>query len=151
MVMLHELHPAPGARKRNKRVGRGIGSGHGVRATRGQKGQKSRSGGPKGAGFEGGQMPLYRRLPKLKGFKPPVQKEYAIVNLSQLNKFKQDTEVTPELLLKKGVIKDILSGVKILGDGDITVKLKVSAHQFSASAREKLTKAGCEVIQIQNS
>lgn len=150
MVMLHELRPAPGAKKRNKRIGRGIGSGHGVRATRGQKGQQSRSGGTKGAGFEGGQMPLYRRLPKMNGFHPPVQIEYAVVNLSQLNRFKSGADVTPEVLLKERVIKDVLDGVKILGGGDVNVKLKISAHQFSASAREKLTKAGCELVQIKS-
>lgn len=148
MTMLHELHPAPGSRKSRKRVGRGIGSGRGVRATRGQKGQKSRSGGTKGAGFEGGQMPLYRRLPKMAGFTPPVQKEYAVVNVSQLNQFKSGTEITPDVLLGEKIIKNLKDGVKILGGGELNVKLKISAHQFSASAREKLTKAGCEVTQI---
>lgn len=149
MVMMHELSPAPGSKKRRTRVGRGIGSGKGIRATRGQKGQKSRTGGTKGAGFEGGQMPLYRRLPKMKGFKPPVQIKYAIVNLSQLNAFAPGADVTPDVLLKEKVIKDINSGVKILGGGDIKVKLKISAHQFSASALEKLKSAGCDAVQLE--
>lgn len=147
-MQIHEFRPAPGSKSERRRVGRGIGSGMGIRATRGQKGQKSRTGGTKGAGFEGGQMPLYRRLPKMKGFTPPVQVRYAAVNLSQLNAFSEGADVTPELLLKKKVIKDLRSGVKILGGGDIKVKLKVSAHQFSASALEKLKNSGCEAIQI---
>jgi large subunit ribosomal protein L15 len=147
-MKIHELQPAPGARqKARKRVGRGVGSGMGKTSTRGHKGQNARSGGGVRPGFEGGQNPLYRRLPK-RGFNNPFRKEYAIVNLEQLNNFADGAEVTPEILLNSGIVKNPLAGIKILGDGELTVKLSVKASKFSKSAVEKITAAGgnAEVI-----
>ncbi|EKP94866.1 50S ribosomal protein L15 [Thermaerobacter subterraneus] len=148
MAGLHELRPAPGARRRPKRVGRGIGSGHGKTAGRGTKGQKARSGGAKGPGFEGGQMPLQRRIPKRGFTNAPFKKEYAVVNVETLNRFEPGTEVTPELLQERGIVKDARDGIKILGDGELKVALTVRAHKFSASARAKIEQAGgrAEVI-----
>jgi large subunit ribosomal protein L15 len=146
-MKIHELQPAPGSRQTRKRVGRGVGSGMGKTATRGHKGQNARSGGGVRPGFEGGQNPLYRRLPK-RGFNNPFRKEYAIVNLEQLNAFAEGTEVTPELLIESGIIKNPLAGIKVLGDGELTVKLTVKANKFSKSAAEKINTAGgtAEVI-----
>jgi large subunit ribosomal protein L15 len=146
-MKIHELQPAPGSRHTRKRVGRGVGSGMGKTSTRGHKGQNARSGGGVRPGFEGGQNPLYRRLPK-RGFNNPFRKEYAIVNLNQLNAFADGTDVTPELLLESGIIKNPLAGIKILGDGELTVKLTVKANKFSKSAAEKISAAGgsAEVI-----
>ncbi|RKY04952.1 50S ribosomal protein L15 [Candidatus Poribacteria bacterium] len=146
-MYLHELKPAPGARKRRKRVGRGPGSGHGKTCGRGQKGQKARSGAPP-PWFEGGQTPLHRRLPK-KGFFHPKKVEYEIVNVKDLNRFEDDTVVTPELLESEGLVKDIDKKlVKILGDGELTKRLIVRAHKFSKSALQKIEAAGgkAEVI-----
>jgi large subunit ribosomal protein L15 len=140
-MKLHELQPAPGSRKERNRVGRGIGSGKGKTSGRGQKGQNARSGGGVRLGFEGGQTPLFRRLPK-RGFTNINRKEYAIVNLDKLNRFEDGTEVTPELLLETGVISKLKSGVKILGKGQIEKKLTVKAHKFSASAKEAIEAAG---------
>ncbi|BDG34219.1 50S ribosomal protein L15 [Parageobacillus sp. VR-IP] len=140
-MKLHELQPAPGSRKERNRVGRGIGSGNGKTSGRGQKGQNARSGGGVRLGFEGGQTPLFRRLPK-RGFTNINRKEYAIVNLDKLNRFEDGTEVTPELLLETGVISKLKSGVKILGKGQIEKKLTVKAHKFSASAKEAIEAAG---------
>ncbi|MBP1907420.1 50S ribosomal protein L15 [Paenibacillus turicensis] len=140
-MKLHELSPAPGSRKERKRVGRGTGSGTGKTSGRGHKGQNARSGGGVRPGFEGGQNPLYRRLPK-RGFTNPTRKEYAIVNIEELNSFAADTEVTPELLSAQGIIKNAKSGIKILGNGDVTVKLTVKANKFSQSAVEKIEAAG---------
>ncbi|WP_223068758.1 50S ribosomal protein L15 [Paenibacillus caui] len=140
-MKLHELSPAPGSRKERKRVGRGTSSGMGKTSSRGHKGQNARSGGGVRPGFEGGQNPLYRRLPK-RGFVNPTRKEYAIVNLDTLNSFAADTEVTPELLIAQGIVKDAKSGIKILGNGEITVKLTVKANKFSQSAVEKIEAAG---------
>lgn len=146
-MKLHDLKPAEGSRKNRKRVGRGIGSGHGKTSGRGHKGQNARSGGGVRPGFEGGQNPIYRRLPK-RGFHNPNRKEYAIVNLSTLNRFEEGTEVTPALLKDAGVVKNFKDGLKILGDGELTVKLHVKAHKFSKSAQEKITAVGgtAEVI-----
>lgn len=146
-MKLHELSPAPGSKHARKRVGRGIGSGMGKTSTRGHKGQWARSGGGVRPGFEGGQNPLYRRLPK-RGFKNFNRKEYAIVNLEQLNRFEAGTVVTPELLLETGVVKNPKDGIKILGDGDLAVGLTVKAHKFSESAARKIEEAGgkAEVI-----
>ncbi|MGB9812681.1 MAG: 50S ribosomal protein L15 [Thermovenabulum sp.] len=146
-MRLHDLRPAEGSRKRPKRVGRGIGSGHGKTATRGHKGQKARSGGGVRPGFEGGQMPLYRRIPK-RGFTNIFKKEFAVVNVEDLNVFEDNTRVTPELLLEKGIIKKVKDGVKVLGDGELTKKLEVVAHAFSKSALSKIEAAGgkAEVI-----
>lgn len=140
-MKLHELQPAPGSRKARKRVGRGIGSGYGKTAGRGHKGQNARSGGGVRPGFEGGQMPLYRRLPK-RGFTNPTRKEYAIVNLDTLNRFADGSTITPESLKENGVVKNLKDGLKILGDGELKVKLTVKAHKFSRSAVEKIEAAG---------
>ncbi|HHW03516.1 MAG TPA: 50S ribosomal protein L15 [Thermoanaerobacterales bacterium] len=146
-MRLHELFPADGSTKKEKRVGRGIGSGHGKTSTRGHKGQNARSGGGVRPGFEGGQMPLYRRLPK-RGFTNIFKKEFAIINVEDLNSFEENTRVTPELLIKKGILKNIKDGVKVLGEGELKVKVDVEAHAFSKSAKEKIEAAGgkAEVI-----
>ncbi|HEX9136120.1 MAG TPA: 50S ribosomal protein L15 [Nitrospirota bacterium] len=146
-MRLEELKPVKGATKKSKRVGRGVGSGSGKTAGKGHKGQKARSGGVKGAGFEGGQMPLQRRIPK-RGFANIFRKEYAIVNLSDLDKIDGSDPVTPEILMQKGLIKDLKSGVKILGMGELKSKLTVRAHKFSKSAIDKIQAAGgkAEVI-----
>jgi large subunit ribosomal protein L15 len=138
-MKLSDLAPAPGSKKRRKRVGRGPGSGHGKTSCRGHKGQKSRSGGGTKPGFEGGQMPLHRRLPK-RGFTNIFQKQYAIVNISTLNKLSEST-ITPDFLLKEGIVKKIQGGIKILGNGEITKAITVKAHACSASAKEKIEKA----------
>ncbi len=146
-MRLHDLSPAEGSTKRPKRVGRGIGSGRGKTSTRGHKGQKSRSGGGVRPGFEGGQMPLYRRLPK-RGFTNIFKKEFSIVNIDNLNAFEENTKVTPELLIEKGIIKKVKDGVKILGKGELNVKVDVKANAFSKSAQTKIEAAGgkAEVI-----
>ncbi|MBI2914510.1 MAG: 50S ribosomal protein L15 [Firmicutes bacterium] len=141
-MKLHELRPAPGTRRRAKRVGRGTGSGHGKTATRGSKGQLARSGGGKGAGFEGGQTPLQRRLPK-RGFKNvPFRKQYAVVNVGDLNQFDEGAVITPELLMGTGLVRKLLDGVKVLGDGTIDRSLTIRAHKFSRRAVEKIEAAG---------
>lgn len=146
-MKLHELKPSEGSRKTRNRVGRGIGSGNGKTAGKGHKGQNARSGGGVRPGFEGGQMPLFQRLPK-RGFTNINRKEYAVVNLDKLNGFAEGTEVTPELLLETGVISKLNAGVKILGNGKLEKKLTVKANKFSASAKEALEAAGgtAEVI-----
>ena len=136
---LSSLKPAKGSRKKPKRIGRGPGSGHGKTATAGNKGQLSRSGRKQYFGFEGGQMPLQRRVPK-RGFTNLFRKEYAVVNLGSLNAL--EGEITPERLVKEGLVKKLLSGVKVLGDGDLTRPIVVKAHRFSKSALEKITRAG---------
>lgn len=136
-----ELKPAEGSRKKNKRVGRGIGSGHGKTSCKGHKGQKARSGGTKGAGFEGGQMPLQRRIPK-RGFKNRFKIEYAIINLADINKIEGVDTITPEILFEKGIIKDLKNGLKILGVGEILRPLTIQADAFSASALAKISAAG---------
>ena len=123
-MRLNELSPAKGARKKEKRIGRGTGSGHGKTSTKGHKGQNARSGGPKGPGFEGGQMPFQRRMPK-RGFTNIFRKEYAILNLKDLSEFKGSDAITPEVLLEKGVIRKLKDGVKILGEGDLKGPLPV--------------------------
>jgi large subunit ribosomal protein L15 len=146
-MRLEELKPSKGAKKKAKRVGRGVGSGHGKTSTKGHKGQKARSGGVKGPGFEGGQMPLQRRIPK-RGFTNIFRKEYAIVNLGDLARTGGADPVTPELLMQKGLIKNIKDGVKVLGQGDFNGKITVRAHKFSKSAVDKIQAAGgkAEVI-----
>lgn len=146
-MKLEDLKSPPGANKRTKRVGRGIGSGHGKTSTRGHKGQKSRSGGGVRIGFEGGQMPLQRRLPK-RGFTNIFKKEYAIVNVKDLNIFADGTEITPELLYNVGLVKKVKAGVKILGDGELEKKLVVKAHKISKQAEEKVTAKGGKVEVI---
>ena len=138
-MKLSDLTPAAGSRKSKKRVGRGCGSGHGKTSCKGHKGQKARTGGGTNPGFEGGQMPLQRRLPK-RGFTNIFQKEYVIVNLGTIDKL-AEAIVTPEVLLQEGIIKSIKDGVKILGEGDISKPVNVKAHAFSASAKEKILKA----------
>lgn len=140
-MKLHELSPAPGSRKERKRLGRGPSSGTGKTSGRGHKGQNARSGGGVRPGFEGGQNPLYRRLPK-RGFVNPTRKEYAVLNIEDLNSFAAGTEVSPEFLLNNGIVKDAKSGIKILGNGELTVNLTVKANKFSQSAVEKIEAAG---------
>lgn len=140
-MKLHELKPAQGSRKVRNRVGRGTSSGNGKTAGRGQKGQKARSGGGVRPGFEGGQTPLFRRLPK-RGFLNVNRKEYAIVNLDQLNRFEDGTEVTPALLKQVGIVKAEKSGIKILGKGELERKLTVKVAKFSKSAQEAITAKG---------
>ncbi|MGR5908862.1 50S ribosomal protein L15 [Bacillus paranthracis] len=146
-MKLHELKPAEGSRKVRNRVGRGIGSGNGKTAGKGHKGQNARSGGGVRLGFEGGQTPLFRRLPK-RGFTNINRKEFAIVNLSTLNRFEDGTEVTPELLLETGVISKLNDSVKILASGAVEKKLTVKAHKFSSSAKEAIEAAGGSVEVI---
>ena len=144
---LSELHPAAGSRRPRKRVGRGPGSGTGKTAGRGEKGQKSRSGYRRKRGFEGGQMPLVRRVPK-RGFHNPFRKEYAVVNVARFEELAGDA-FTPQSLLESGVISKLADGLKILGNGELTRAVTVAAHKFSAAAREKIEKAGgkAEVIE----
>jgi large subunit ribosomal protein L15 len=140
-MKLHELKPAEGSRKERKRLGRGIGSGQGKTAGKGHKGQNARSGGGVRLGFEGGQTPLYRRLPK-RGFTNISRKEYAIVNLDTLNRFVDGTEVTPELLIETGVVSSEKAGIKVLAKGTLEKKLTVKAHKFSSAAKEAIEAAG---------
>ncbi|WP_085993667.1 50S ribosomal protein L15 [Oceanobacillus senegalensis] len=140
-MKLHELKAAEGTRKNRNRVGRGPSSGNGKTSGRGHKGQKARSGGGVRPGFEGGQMPLFQRLPK-RGFTNINRKEYAIVNLEALNRFEDGTEVTPELLLEEGIVSKFKAGIKVLGKGAIDKKLTVKAHKFSSSAKESIEAAG---------
>jgi len=143
-MQLHDLMPAPGSTKTRKRVGRGHGSGRGGRSGRGQDGQGSRAGGTKGPGFEGGQLPLYQRLPKLGGFVSHNRVEYAVVNVGRLNELFTDGDtITPEALEEKGAIKSALKKpVKILGDGELTKKLTVKVEKVTASAKTKIEDAG---------
>jgi large subunit ribosomal protein L15 len=145
---LSNLKPKKGARHAKKRIGRGPGSGHGKTAGRGEKGQKSRSGFSRMRGFEGGQMPLHRRLPK-RGFTNIFKKEYAVVNVSDLERFENGTTVDEATLRSHGLVKGQVDGVKVLGDGELTRKLTVSATKFSKSAKETIEKAGgtCQEIQ----
>ncbi|MBM7663344.1 large subunit ribosomal protein L15 [Bacillus mesophilus] len=140
-MKLHELKPTEGSRKERKRLGRGIGTGQGKTSGKGHKGQNARSGGGVRPGFEGGQTPLFQRLPK-RGFTNIHRKEFTIVNLDTLNRFEEGTEVTPELLLETGVISKYTAGVKILGKGKLEKKLTVKAHKFSSSAQEAIEAAG---------
>jgi large subunit ribosomal protein L15 len=146
-MKLHEMKPADGSRKTRKRIGRGIGSGSGKTSGRGHDGQNARSGGGVRLGFEGGQIPLFQRLPK-RGFTNINRKEYAIVNLDVLNRFDEGTEVTPELLIETGIVSNEKSGIKILGNGILEKKITVKAHKFSASAKEAIEKAGGQVEVI---
>ena len=138
-MKLHELKPAEGSRQVRNRVGRGTSSGNGKTAGRGQKGQKAR--GKVRLGFEGGQMPLFRRMPK-RGFKNINRVEYAVVNIEKLNKFEDGTEVTPTLLVESGIVKNEKDGIKILGNGELKKKLTVKANKFSASAKSAIEAAG---------
>ena len=146
-MKLHELTPALGSRKNRKRVGRGLGSGNGKTAGRGMKGQNSRSGGGVRPGFEGGQMPLYRRLPK-RGFKNVWAKEYAEVNVETLNRFDDGATVDPVTLIEMGILKNVRDGIRILGNGELTKRLTVRANGFTKTAEEKIKAAGGEVEVI---
>ncbi len=149
-MKLNDLRPqAGGGTKKRKRVGRGTGSGYGKTSGRGHDGQKSRSGGGVRPGFEGGQMPLIRRMPK-RGFTNIFAKEYAIINVEDLNRFEDNTLITPELLISKGMVKRgrVVDGIKVLGDGEINKKLTVKAHKFSKTAAEKIEAAGGKVEVI---
>jgi len=141
-VGLHNLKPATGSVRDRKRVGRGPGSGLGKTSGRGEKGQKSRSGFARKTGFEGGQMPLHRRVPKRGFTNAPFRKEFAEVNLGSLETFEAGTIVTPEVLVKRGLVRRLRDGVKILGKGDLTKALTVHAHRFSAKAKERITGLG---------
>ena len=140
-MKLHELQPVEGARKDGFRLGRGQGSGNGKTAGKGHKGQKARSGGMGKLGFEGGQTPLARRLPK-RGFKNINRKEYAIINLTQLNRFEDGAEVSPAVLKEMGLVKSMKDGLKVLGVGELEKKLTVKAHKVSKSAQAAIEKAG---------
>jgi len=147
-MKLEDLKPAQGATKKSKRVGRGYGSGSGKTSSKGHKGQKARSGGVKGAGFEGGQMPLQRRLPK-RGFTNIFRKEFTIINLADLEKLAGSADpVTPETLVRNGLIKNVKQGVKVLGMGELKTKMTIQAHKFSKTALDKIQAAGgkAEVI-----
>ncbi|MHB0999747.1 MAG: 50S ribosomal protein L15 [Armatimonadota bacterium] len=144
-MRLNDLKPAEGSVKSRKRIGRGIGSGHGKTSTRGHKGDKARGSTP--PGFEGGQTPLHRRLPQKRGFTNIFKKEYAIVNIDTLAKLSEDS-ITPEILLEKGIIHDVKSGVRVLGRGEIEKAITVSAHYFSKTAQEKIIAKGGTVEVI---
>ena len=148
-MKLNELSPAPGSRKARFRVGRGLGSGNGKTSGRGQKGQKSRSGGGVRTGFEGGQMPIYRRLPK-RGFKNIFANVYAEVNVETLNRFEDGTTVDAVVLVDAGILKNVYDGVRILGNGELTKKLTVVASGFTKTAVEKITAAGGKVEKIED-
>ena len=144
----NELSPAPGSKKSRKRVGRGDGSGHGTYSGRGCKGQKSRSGGKMSRGFEGGQLPLIKRLPQKRGFVNIFRTEYSVVNIGKLNMFEAGSEVTPERLVAVGVVKSLRHPIKILGDGEINYPLVVKANKFSAAAKAKIEAAGGTVEEV---
>lgn len=145
---LHQLKPAQGATHKRKRVGRGPGSGHGKTACRGSKGQGSRAGTSQKRGFEGGQMPLHRRIPK-RGFNNSIfRREYAAINVGQLANFKAGSTITPEELVRLGLVKKAVHGIKVLADGDLKVSLIVRAHKFSARAAKKIKAAGGSVEVI---
>ena len=146
-MRLDDLRPNPGSTHKAKRVGRGIGSGHGKTSCRGNKGQHARN--TVRPGFEGGQTPLHRRLPRYRGFTNNFAREFAIINLSDLNAFEAGATVTPELLVERRVVRDLKDGLKILGDGELKKALTVRAHKFSKSAVEKISQAGgtAEVIE----
>jgi len=141
MMELNSLKPVTGSTKDRKRIGRGTGSGHGKTATKGHKGQKARSGGSVKPGFEGGQMPMQRRLPK-RGFNPLARTEFTLVNLGQMEVFETGSCVDVESLLKSGLLSKVRDGVKVLASGELTKALTVKAHKFSAAARKKIAAAG---------
>ena len=146
-MQLNTLKPAVGATRDRKRIGRGPGSGHGKTATKGHKGQKARSGGSIKPGFEGGQMPMQRRLPK-RGFEPLSRKEFVVINVSQLDLFDAGTVVDTAAIIARGLASNIRDGIKILAKGTITKALTVKAHKFSAAAREQIIAAGGSVEEI---
>ena len=146
---LHNLKPAKGSVRNRKRVGRGPGSGLGKTAGRGEKGQKSRSGFSRKPGFEGGQMPLHRRIPKRGFTNAPFRKEFACVNLGRLEVFEAGTIVTPELLVRQGIVRKLRDGLKVLADGQLTKALTVHAHRFSGKAQERIAALGGKAELIQ--
>ena len=148
-MSLDKLKPHKGAVRARKRVGRGPGSGLGKTSGRGEKGQKSRSGFSRKPGFEGGQMPLHRRVPKRGFTNSPFRKEFACVNLGRLEVFEAGTIVTPELLVKQGIVKKLLDGLKVLADGQLTKALTVHAHRFSGKAQERIAALGGKAELIQ--
>ncbi len=150
MVRQNNIAPAPGSRKASKRVGRGDGSGHGTYSGRGCKGQKSRAGYKMRPGFEGGQLPLIKRLPSKRGFTNIFRTEYSTVKVGALNAFDAGSEVTPEKMLAAGIIKSLKNPIKILADGDIDRSLTVRANKFSASARAKIETAGGKVEEVEH-
>ncbi len=147
VIHIGNIRPPRGAHHRRKRIGQGMGSGHGKTATRGSKGQRSRAGSRMRPGFEGGQMPLHRRIPK-RGFTNIFKKRFAVVNLSDLARFKAEEKITPALLVARGLIKRLEAGVKVLGDGEVKGPLHIQAHRFSKSALEKIQKAGGTAVVI---
>ena len=149
-MRLETISPSPGSRKARKRVGRGDGSGHGTYSGRGCKGQKSRAGYRMKPGFEGGQLPLIKRLPRKRGFTNIFRIEYSVVNLTRLNVFEPGSEVDLEKLITAGIVKSLRRPVKILGEGDIDRPLSVKAHKFSAAARTKIEAAGGTVEEVVN-
>lgn len=144
----HDLQPAPASTRARKRVGRGTGSGHGTFSGRGSKGQKARAGGRVHPRFEGGQLPLFRRLPIKRGFTNIFKTEYAVVNLERLQDFPAGAEVTPESLAAAGIVRKVEQPVKILGQGELHVPLTVKAHKFSASAKAKIEAAGGTAVEL---
>jgi len=147
-VRQDKLSPAPGSKKNRKRVGRGDGSGHGTYSGRGCKGQKSRSGFKMSRGFEGGQLPLIRRLPRKRGFTNIFRTEYSVVNIGKLSVFEAGSEVTPERLVLAGVVKSLQHPIKVLAEGDINYPLIVKANRFSAAAKAKIEAAGGKVEEV---
>jgi large subunit ribosomal protein L15 len=147
-MKLHELRPAEGSRRSRKRVGRGLGSGHGKTSGRGTKGQGARTSVNIPANFEGGQTKLAMRVPKLRGFHNKWKKVYAVINLTRLNRFEAGSEVTPDRLVEVGLIKEVSAGIKVLGAGELTRKLTIHAHRFSQDARKKIEAAGGTVAVI---
>ena len=147
-MKLHEMHPQDGSTHRRKIVGRGPGSGLGKTSGKGHKGQNARSGGGVRPGFEGGQLPLFRRLPKRGFSNARFKKVYAVVNLSDLNVFNDGDVVTPEILIEKGIVKKELSGIKVLSSGNLEKKLTIKAHKFSDKAREKIETSGGKIEVI---
>jgi len=148
-MLQDELSPAPGSKRKRKRVGRGDGSGHGTYSGRGCKGQKSRSGYTRKRGFEGGQLPLIKRLPRKRGFVNIFRTEYGIVHLSQLTVFEPGSEITPEKLVAAGVVKSLRFPIKILADGEINHPLIVRANKFSTAAKAKIEAAGGKVEEVE--
>ena len=144
----NEIAPPAGSRHSQKRIGRGFGSGHGRTACKGTKGQKARSGYRKRPGFEGGQNPITKRLPELRGFTNVFRKEYTTINVASLNRFEADSEVTPQLLLEHRIVKSLKSPIKILGDGELERPLTVRANKFTQTARSKIEAAGGRVEEI---
>ena len=149
MVRQDNLSPSPGSRRARKRVGRGNGSGHGTYSGRGCKGQKSRAGYKMRPGFEGGQLPLIKRLPRKRGFVNIFRTEYSTVNIGRINTFEPGSEVTPEKLVAAGMVKSLRNPIKILADGDINHPLTVKANKFTASARAKIEAAGGKAEEVE--